>query len=261
MVINIITNQIERAETKLLEEAVCKLGESVIIVDPQKETYRFPLTLSSSSDIYLSRIDVANNTDPEYLTAMQLLTFIEVAFPYASIVNGRTPLELCQNKLLAQAAFEASRLPTPYTIAVQTKEAAHIVVDRWEKYGNKLIPFIVFKPLYGGRGEGMYLFETEQETNDFIDRSDEPYYYFQEFLDLGGRDYRFIADQDRVLAAYVRVSDGKDWRTNISQGARREAISRVPSYLEEIACQAVRAVGGGILGVDIAISGKKPYLL
>jgi [lysine-biosynthesis-protein LysW]--L-2-aminoadipate ligase len=55
---------------------------------------------------------------------------------------------------------------------------------------------------------------------------------------------------DRVVAAVYRYSAEKEWRTNVARGGRTEEAP-ITKELEDITMKAAKAVGGGVLGVDL----------
>ena len=81
----------------------------------------------------------------------------------------------------------------------------------------------------------------------------------QEFYEkVGNQDMRIIANEFFISLAYIRRSvDG--WRTNCGLGnAKKIANNRIkldslPRELQDMAVHSVRAFGGGVLGVDIAL--------
>ena len=73
-------------------------------------------------------------------------------------------------------------------------------------------------------------------------------FYLQEYVPKPGRDIRCFVVGDRVIAAIYRYSP--HWITNTARGGRATRCPLTPE-LAEIALAAARAVGGGVLAVDI----------
>ena len=73
-------------------------------------------------------------------------------------------------------------------------------------------------------------------------------YYLQQYIEKNGRDIRSFVVGDRVIAAIVRESE--DWRTNTARGAVAKGLEVTPE-LEAISLAAARAVGGGVLAIDV----------
>jgi RimK family alpha-L-glutamate ligase len=73
--------------------------------------------------------------------------------------------------------------------------------------------------------------------------------YVQQFIAHPGWDLRAFVVGDRVLAAMRRYARG-DWRTNVSQGGRAEAVSLTVEE-ERLTLAAAKAVGATVAGVDL----------
>ena len=73
--------------------------------------------------------------------------------------------------------------------------------------------------------------------------------YLQRFVPHPGWDLRVLVLGGRVLAAMRRHADG-DWRTNVAQGGRAEAVT--PTDAEaRLALRAAAAIGTPLAGVDL----------
>ena len=73
--------------------------------------------------------------------------------------------------------------------------------------------------------------------------------YLQQFIHHPGWDLRVFVLGGRVLTAMRRYSNG-DWRTNVAQGGRAEAVS-LTAEEERLTIAAARAVGAVVAGVDL----------
>jgi [lysine-biosynthesis-protein LysW]--L-2-aminoadipate ligase len=77
--------------------------------------------------------------------------------------------------------------------------------------------------------------------------------YLQEHVAKPGRDIRAFVVGDRVVAAIYRESD--HWITNTARGGVARACP-VDDGLSEIALRAARAVGAGVLAIDLVESDR-----
>jgi [lysine-biosynthesis-protein LysW]--L-2-aminoadipate ligase len=75
-------------------------------------------------------------------------------------------------------------------------------------------------------------------------------YYVQEMIDRPPRDIRCIVVGDQLVTAIYRYSAENEWRTNVARGGKAE-LTPITKQLEDLALKAAKAVGGGILGVDM----------
>ena len=85
-------------------------------------------------------------------------------------------------------------------------------------------------------------------------------FLIQEFIDTGGRDVRAIVIGDRVVAAYQRVSSGRDVRANIHSGGHGEKIE-LDASVKKLCVKAAQACGADMAGVDLLISHRGPLFL
>jgi ribosomal protein S6--L-glutamate ligase len=135
-------------------------------------------------------------------------------------------------------------LPVPPTVACQTADAA---IDAYHALGGDA----VVKPLFGSEGRGMVRVsdpELAWRTFRTLERT-QTVLYVQKFVAHPGWDLRVLVLGGRVLAA-MRRHARDDWRTNVAQGGRAEAVT--PTAEEErLALRAAEAVGADFAGVDL----------
>jgi ribosomal protein S6--L-glutamate ligase len=170
------------------------------------------------------------------------------------VVNPPRCLEIAIDKYLASALLESAGLCTPKTLVSQT-------VDEAMRAFTELGGDVVVKPLFGSEGKGIArltdesiawrTFKTLVELRSVI--------YQQQYIHHRGFDVRLLVVGEEVLG--IRRSNATDWRTNISRGARAEALD-VTSALRSLAARAVAAVRSPIAAVDVlpAMDGRD-YLL
>jgi [lysine-biosynthesis-protein LysW]--L-2-aminoadipate ligase len=73
-------------------------------------------------------------------------------------------------------------------------------------------------------------------------------FYIQKYVDKKGRDIRSFVVGDECIAAIYRTAE--HWITNTARGGRASNCP-VSRELAEISLAAARAVGGGILAIDV----------
>jgi [lysine-biosynthesis-protein LysW]---L-2-aminoadipate ligase len=162
-------------------------------------------------------------------------------------VNPSAVVEVSGDKVLASIRFHDRGIPTPRTIVALTPEAALRALD---EVGYPA----VLKPPIGSWGRLMAKVESRREAEQILEHKSalaspqHSVFYVQEYVPKPGRDLRVLVVGEEVVAAMYRYSD--DWRTNAARGGTTEAL--VPtSELGDLALQAARAVGGGVLAVDL----------
>jgi [lysine-biosynthesis-protein LysW]--L-2-aminoadipate ligase len=241
-----------RFEERSIYDAALKKGIKARMTDAKS------LTISTSSarqefelgDIILQRS--ISHFRGLYLTAC----FEFLGMP---VINKFKVGEICGNKLMTSIALAKHNVPTPKTYFAFSPEAAMEIIDR--------VGFpIVLKPMIGSWGRGVYLLRDEEVANMIIEMRSENdnalgrIYYIQEMVERPPRDLRCIVVGDSLIAAVYRYSAGSEWRTNVARGGKSENAP-ITNELEEIAMQAAKAVGGGILGVDLMEDNKKGLLV
>jgi ribosomal protein S6--L-glutamate ligase len=160
------------------------------------------------------------------------------------ILNPPAALEACVDKYLATAKLAAAGLPVPPTVVCQHADAA---LDAFHALGGD----VIVKPLFGSEGRGMVRVsdpELAWRTFRTLERT-QAVLYLQKFVPHPGWDLRVLVLGGRVLAAMRRHADN-DWRTNVAQGGRAEAISATVDQ-ERLALRAAAAVGAEFAGVDL----------
>ena len=161
-----------------------------------------------------------------------------------AIVNPPAALEACVDKYLASARLEAAGLPVPPTIVCQQAETA---LEAFATLGGD----VVVKPLFGSEGRGMVrVSDPEMAWRTFrtLERL-QCVLYVQQYIAHPGWDLRVFVLGNQVLTA-MRRHARNNWRTNVAQGGRGEAV-RLTAAEEQLALQAARAVGVVAAGVDL----------
>ncbi len=171
-----------------------------------------------------------------------------------TVLNSPAAVETCVDKYLASARLEAAGLRVPPTIVCQHADAA---LEAFSRLGGD----VVLKPLFGSEGRGMVrvsdpdlawrTFRTLERVQSVL--------YLQQFIAHPGWDLRAFVLDGRVIAA-MRRHARDDWRTNVAQGGRAEAV-RLTSEEEQLAVRAARAVSARAAGVDLLPGPTGEYYL
>jgi [lysine-biosynthesis-protein LysW]---L-2-aminoadipate ligase len=177
-----------------------------------------------------------------YLTAcLEFLGFI--------VINRFDVGEICGNKLVTSIKLAQNKIPTPKTIFAFSAESG---LESIKRTG---FP-VVLKPIVGSWGRGVYPLRDLETANMIVEMregDDNPLsriYYVQEMIDRPPRDIRCIVVGNQVITAVYRYSPQSEWRTNVARGGKVE-LAPLTAEIEDLALGAAKAVGGGILGVDM----------
>jgi [lysine-biosynthesis-protein LysW]--L-2-aminoadipate ligase len=163
-------------------------------------------------------------------------------------INRAAVVATCGDKLLTSLALERARVTTPRTALAFTPESALKAI---EEMGYP----VVIKPVVGSWGR-MVARVNDRDAAEAVleDRAtlgswQQQIFYMQEYVDKPGRDIRAFVVGDEPICAIYRESE--HWITNTARGGRASNCP-VGGAVGELALRAARAVGGGILAVDLA---------
>lgn len=166
----------------------------------------------------------------------------------AAVVNPPAVIEACGDKLATSALLAAAGVPTPRTIVAFDPEQA---LAACEELGYP----VVLKPVVGSWGRLVSRLNDADavaavlEHKEVLGGPSHQVVYLQAYVAKPGRDLRAFVIGDQVVAAIYRSSD--HWITNTARGAQASNCL-VTDELADVALRAARAVGGGVLAVDLA---------
>ena len=240
-----------RLEEKMLEQKAIELGHDTKMIDAKTTQFT---TESKKSDYDFG--DVVLERCVSYFRGLHFTASLE--FLDIPVLNRTEVANNCGNKMITSLLLKKHNVPTPKTYFTFSSEAA---IETLEKVGYPL----VIKPIIGSWGRGVVPLR-DRETADAIievrDLNDGPLdriYYLQEMVNRPPRDIRAITVGDQLIAAMYRTSTG-GFKTNIALGAEPIACD-ITKELEDICMKASRAVGGGILGIDVMEDEKRGFVV
>lgn len=167
------------------------------------------------------------------------------------VVNRPDIIEVCGDKWATSCALEAHGVPQPQTaLTTESEEALKLI----EEMGYP----VVMKPVVGSWGRLLSLIrdrhaaETVLEHKEVLGGYQHQLYYVQELVDKPGRDIRAFVVGETCIGAIYRASE--HWITNTARGGKASNCPVTPE-MAEIAVNAAKAVGGGVVAVDLLESG------
>ena len=187
----------------------------------------------------------------------QFLTYCLELCGY-NVINSSRIGEICGNKLLTSMILKKNDIPTPKSYFSFNSDSAFNFISTIDLEQNPL----VFKPVIGSWGRGVFPVRNKEIGKIIVEMRQEstsPFssiFYFQELIHRPPRDIRCIVVGEELIAAVYRYSSDDEWRTNVAKGGKAELIE-VTSELEELALKAARAVGAGVLGIDMMEDEKR----
>lgn len=162
-------------------------------------------------------------------------------------VNSYPVAETCGNKFLTSSALLRNRIPTPRTVMAFTPKSALKAI---EELGYP----VVLKPAVGSWGRLLSKINDREaaeavlEHKDILGSYQHSVSYIQEYVPKSGRDIRSFVVGDETICAIYRYSS--HWITNTARGGRAENCPVTPE-IDRLSKAAARAVGGGVLAVDL----------
>ncbi|HIP87999.1 MAG TPA: lysine biosynthesis protein LysX [Anaerolineales bacterium] len=228
-----------RVEEKLIFRALRERGIPFERIDPREATWELGSDGFAEIDVVLIRC--LSHTRAYYLT--RWLEGLGVP-----VVSSHRTVATCGDKLLTSAVLEEAGIPTPRTVAAFGPEAA---LEAIESMGYP----VVLKPVHGSWGRLLArvndrdaaeaLLEHKTTLGGYLHGS---VFYIQEYVDKPGRDIRAMVVGDEVVYAIYRRSS--HWITNTARGGEPLPCPITPE-IDRLSRAAARAVGGGIVAVDL----------
>lgn len=232
-----LLSSILRREEKLLLDELRERGINLEIVDDRDLILRLDAK-GLDFDVVLERC--VNHSRALYV----LKTLNDWGI---KTVNSYKVAEICGNKFLTTNSLIRHRVPTPRTALAFTPKSALKAI---EEIGYP----VVLKPVVGSWGRLLSKIndkeaaETVLEHKAILGSYQHSIFYIQEYIPKSGRDIRSFVIGDETICAIYRYSS--HWITNTARGGRAENCL-VTSEIDSISRAAARAVGGGVLAVDL----------
>ena len=162
-------------------------------------------------------------------------------------VNSAEVAEICGDKLMTSAMLTRDDIPQPHNATAFTPEAA---LEAIEAMGYP----VVLKPVIGSWGRLLAKVNDRDAAEAVLEHKatlgsvQHSVFYIQEYIEKPGRDIRAVVIGERVLTAMYRKSE--HWITNTARGGEGE-LCPVTAEIEDLCLRAAKAVGGGVLAVDL----------
>jgi [lysine-biosynthesis-protein LysW]---L-2-aminoadipate ligase len=172
-------------------------------------------------------------------------------------VNMAHVAATCGDKLVTSAALSRAGIAQPRLKVAFTTEAA---LEAIEEFGYP----VVLKPIVGSWGRLLSKINDRDAAEAILEHKEtlgsyqHSVFYIQEYIEKPGRDIRAMVVGDQTVCAIYRSS--AHWITNTARGGQGEMCPVTPE-LNEICVAAAKAVGGGVLAVDILEDPNRGFLV
>lgn len=227
-----------RVEEKLLLDAFQRRGVRTKIIDDRELVLRLEEQPDLGVDVVLERCI-------QHSRALYALAVLETHG--VPTVNTFEVADVCGNKLLTTMRLIRDGVPSPRTRVAFTPESALAAL---EELGYPA----VLKPLVGSWGRLISKVNDRDAAESILEHKDvlgtymHSIYYVQEYVEKPGRDIRAFVVGDEAVAAIYRASE--HWITNTARGGAATNCPVTPE-LADLCVRAARAVGGGVVAVDV----------
>lgn len=162
-------------------------------------------------------------------------------------VNTYEVADTCGDKLKTTAALERNGVPSPRVRIAYTPESALAAI---EDMGYP----VVLKPAVGSWGRLISKLNDREAAEAVLEHKEtlgtyhHSIFYIQEYIQKPGRDIRAFVVGDETICAIYR--DSPHWITNTARGGVASNCPVTPA-LNELCVGAARAVGGGVVAIDV----------
>ena len=162
-------------------------------------------------------------------------------------VNTYHVAEVCGSKFLTTQAIIKAKIRTPRCYLAFTPESALKAMD-------ELGYPCVIKPNTGSWGRLISKVNDRDAAEAILEHKEilgsyhHSIFYIQEYVEKHGRDIRSFVVGDHCICAIYRQSE--HWITNTARGGRATNCP-VTDELRDISVQAAKAVGGGVVAIDV----------
>lgn len=235
--IGFLHSLIRPEEKMLLKEFHSRDGVEVAMIDDRKVIYNLAKD-SFPFDVVLERCI-------NHSRALHALRLFECAG--IRCVNSAKVASICGDKIMTSIALQEHKAPQPEVRIAFTEEST---LQAIEGMGYP----VVLKPAVGSWGRLLSKVndrdaaETVLEHKVTLGSYHHSIFYIQKYIDKKGRDIRSFVVGEECVAAIYRYSE--HWITNTARGGTAENCP-LTDELKELSVRAARAVGGGIVAVDI----------
>ena len=236
MRVGLLHSLIRKEEKLLIHEFKQLDGVELVMMDDRQLIF----DLHSKPDV-----DVVLERCINHSRALHGLKLLESAG--IRCINTADVANTCGDKILTSLALKGHGVPQPEVRIAFTEGSA---INAIEELGYPA----VLKPAVGSWGRLLSKVNDRESAESILEHKTilgsyhHSIFFVQKYVDKKGRDIRSFVVGDKCIAAIYRTSE--HWITNTARGAVATGCP-VTDELGEISVRAARAVGGGILAIDL----------
>lgn len=232
-----------RAEEKLLFEAFERAGVDLELIDDGQLI--FEITQGPRFSNQFTDFDVVVERCISHARALYSLHILNDRG--VKTVNTARVSDTCGNKLQTTSALTRAGVPQPRCLVAYTPESALRAI---EELGYP----VVLKPAVGSWGRLLSKINDREAAEAILEHKEvlgsyhHSIFYIQEYVAKPQRDIRAFVIGNETVAAIYR--DSAHWITNTARGGKASNCPITPD-LNDICVAAARAVGGGVVAIDV----------
>ncbi len=232
-----------RAEEKLLFDAFQRRGVDFELLDDGQLIFDI-----SSTNGHMKRFEQFDVVMERCISHGRALYSLRILNDRGvRTVNTARVADICGNKLQTTSALTAAGVPSPRTLVAFTAEAA---LEAIEELGYP----VVLKPSVGSWGRLLSKINDREAAEAVLEHKEvlgtyhHSIHYIQEYIQKPMRDIRaFVIGNETICAIY---RDSPHWITNTARGGKATVCTVTPD-LNDICVRAAKAVGGGVVAIDV----------
>lgn len=238
MLVGLLHSRI-RVEEKLLLAELTGQGAEVESIDVRSGIW----SLDNPAD--WRRFDIVFDRCLSHSQSLTVATILKAW--QIPCINDAEVNRICGNKIEMSAVLTRHQVPQiPVHVAVSPESALEVI----ESIGYPA----VLKPATGSWGRLLSKVNDRDAAESILEHKStlgsvhHGLFYIQPFIEKGGEDIRTFVIDDETICGIKRRSD--HWITNTARGATAENCP-ITDEINEMSCAAAKAVGGGLLAVDL----------
>jgi [lysine-biosynthesis-protein LysW]--L-2-aminoadipate ligase len=227
-----------RVEEKLLLAELDKRGIQHDLIDDREVVFDLDQPPATRWDVVVERC--INHSRAVY--SLRILESFGIP-----CVNSFHVAETCGNKLLTSVALAEAKIPQPRLKVAYTPDSALRAI---EELGYP----VILKPGVGSWGRLLSKINDREAAEAILEHKEllgsyhHSIFYIQEYIKKPGRDLRVFVVGDEAICAIYRASP--HWITNTARGGVASNCPVTPE-LGDLCVRAAKAVGGGIVALDV----------
>jgi len=243
MKIGFLHSLIRKEEKLLLQELRKRSGVEVVMFDDREIDFCLGEN-GFGIDVLMERC--INHS--RALHALRLFESVGVR-----CINNYHTASICGDKLMTSVVLQENNVAQPEVRVAFTEKSA---LEAIEKMGYP----VVLKPAVGSWGRLITKVNDRDAAEAILEHKTvlgsyhHSIFYIQKYVDKKGRDMRSFVIGDECICAIYR--NAEHWKTNTARGATTSNCP-VSDEIKDLSLQAAKAVGGGIVAVDLFESDGK----